>query len=330
VVVTRDRHLAYYTEFAEACAHEFVEPGGRDAIEHRDREVENLRSALTWAIDRDDVDHAIRMVCAAGIAEWLVVNPLNNVLLAVVDMPGVEAHPRFAEYLARAGNTKLRTTDIEPGVRLCKRALAVAEQQGIDHWVIRNVLTIARWFEGDVEGALVEADRALALAPDPATESILLSTKTGVLVYKGDRPAARATIALGLQAAQKSENLHVIANAYVLMGNAYWPDDPDAAFDAYYQIWRLVGHIERSDSALFAESFLAEISSRRSDRAAFAFYAATAVTRATRRAEWYWLSRVLSNLALAFARFGDLVAAAEALGGAEQFVLQLDRGLLDA
>jgi hypothetical protein len=196
--------------------------------------------------------------------------------------------------------------------------------------VIRNVLTIAKWFEGDVAGALVEADRALALAPDLATESILLSTKTGVLVYKGDRSAARATIERGLQAAQESGNLHVLANAYVLMGNAYWPDDPDAAFDAYYEIWRLVGHIERSDSALFAASFLAEISSRRSDRAAFAFYACAAVTHATRRAEWYWFSNIFSNLSLAFARFGDPVAAARALGGAEHNVLQFDQGLLDA
>ena len=52
-------------ELSRARTHEETHHTGLEAeVGAFDREVENLRSALMWAIDRDDDDHAIRTVCA--------------------------------------------------------------------------------------------------------------------------------------------------------------------------------------------------------------------------------------------------------------------------
>jgi len=312
----RDHHLEYFTDLSEALALEFTGPNGTEVIRQLQREVDNLRAALLWAIDRSDADHALRLVCAIAVADWIVFNPFEHDSLAVGEIPGVAEHPRYPEYLARSAGALLRAGDIPGAVVMSDRALAAAREQSVDHWVIHNSLGLTRWYTGRIPEAIAHLENGVALTTDDATRAFMLQPLAAVHVAGSDDVVARQVAEESLAAAQRSGNAHLIAGAYIQIAYATVREDPDRATDAYVRVLDLVGDDDRNQMVHYARATLAELSSRRGDRDAFERYATAAVTAVARNAEWMQLGAVLAQCAIAFAQFDEVEAAAEAFESA--------------
>jgi predicted ATPase len=95
----RARHAAYYTDFEESA---ILNTAGREGPvgERRvERESDNFRAALTWAIDTQESDTAVRLLGMwTASTQWLsdyrsVAAAVNWAAEAVLGLPGTAEHP---------------------------------------------------------------------------------------------------------------------------------------------------------------------------------------------------------------------------------------------
>src|SRR5262249_6429724 len=102
----RAAHAAYFLEFGETAIPDMSGPDGVEWERRLAQEFGNIRAALTWAIDIQDVDTAVRLLAmwdAPPIVTVFV--PVSTVFWAadaVVDLPGASEHPRYAGALVVA------------------------------------------------------------------------------------------------------------------------------------------------------------------------------------------------------------------------------------
>src|SRR5262249_28262551 len=133
----RDRHLAYYVEFAEAAGR-----GMRTADEmvwslRTVPEIENLRSALGWAIETRDVSHALRLVNALA-RQILWANEarfLAGIIEAVLKLDEVADHPLYPSALAVAGELARANGNYGRAVELAEEALRGADEADPARWL---------------------------------------------------------------------------------------------------------------------------------------------------------------------------------------------------
>lgn len=109
VELMRDRHLEVYSRLAREAEPHLIREDQAEWLDRLSEDRENLRAALSWAIDRNRADTALRMVGALW-RFWQIRGYL------------VEASERIAEALALDGG--------EPGARLC----ALEAAGGIAYW----------------------------------------------------------------------------------------------------------------------------------------------------------------------------------------------------
>jgi predicted ATPase len=127
----RTEHSAYYASFAEVA---MAGMAGTDGIEWERRleaEFDNLRTALTWAVDTEYVDAALRLFSVwSSPSMWNDVNLISTahgLTHAVTAMPSAAEHPRYPAALAVAAFFANGRGDLELAHRLCDDAIA-AEQ----------------------------------------------------------------------------------------------------------------------------------------------------------------------------------------------------------
>lgn len=104
--VWRRRHADYYLALAEQAAPELVGPRQGAWLDRLEREHDNLRAALSWALERDEQTLGLRLVAALGHF-WRVRGHLNEgqgwFERLLSRWPDAPAHAR-AEALSAAGN----------------------------------------------------------------------------------------------------------------------------------------------------------------------------------------------------------------------------------
>jgi predicted ATPase/class 3 adenylate cyclase len=234
----RRRHAAHYATFAEEAGPALQ--GSQEFLwRHRlHDELDNLRAALTWALDsdqREDTEFAMRIVAAlayqaildrsAGIAEWA-----ERVIVHADDAapelrPGVLVAGAWSAAtrgdLARADRLTDMASDLGPSLT------------SLGAWGYGAAL-LAAMFRGDVDRSRELNDKAKALALEPGWDQAMIrATSVTVDILAGNFVVARAQADEQLELARSAQNPTLLAMALYVSGWASMHDDPPAALQAF-------------------------------------------------------------------------------------------------
>jgi hypothetical protein len=126
----RDAHARYYATFTEQVAAGTNTSEQLDWLERADREVDNVRAALAWAIETEDAETVLRFFALLGT--WIGLNeaeitlPLEAAASRAARITGIEDDPRFPTVLASAALSCAHRGDLEE-MRRYGAALDAAE-----------------------------------------------------------------------------------------------------------------------------------------------------------------------------------------------------------
>jgi predicted ATPase/class 3 adenylate cyclase len=125
----RDAHARYYATFTEDAAAGTNTSEQLEWLESADREVDNVRAALAWAIETEDAETVLRFFALLegmwiGSAE--VTLPLQAAASRAARIPGIDDDPRFLTVLASTALYCARRGDLEE-MRRSGAALDAAE-----------------------------------------------------------------------------------------------------------------------------------------------------------------------------------------------------------
>jgi predicted ATPase/class 3 adenylate cyclase len=260
----RDQHAAYYTGFAQAVAPYAV---GVDEIESShslDREVDNLRAALIWAIDTQDTDLAVRLV---GLDELLIIATdvgfaLRGAAESVLEIPGAFEHPKYPAILVAAAWDAAMRGDHQRARRRSDEALAAEQRLGIEPrpgpWQVRTFLAMAA---GNVTEVIEDADHGAALCRargnEPSLVIALFQAATG-RAFVGDTTAAIPKAEEAVEVARRVASPSLTASALAAAGFVLGGSQPQRALallgeavelsalrkrGALGQVWAVAGHV---------------------------------------------------------------------------------------
>jgi predicted ATPase/class 3 adenylate cyclase len=164
----RDEHARYFAAFGEAAIAGLASPAELDWWQRFSREIDNVRVALTWAIENRDIDTTLRLM-ALDDARLVTFSPeLSGVLRPAAEpamaIPGIADDPRYPTVLLCAAMHCYAQGDLEGVARYCDDALAAEARLGVDPnssvWTTRIWVALT---EGNVDEYVEYAERALAI-----------------------------------------------------------------------------------------------------------------------------------------------------------------------
>jgi predicted ATPase/DNA-binding CsgD family transcriptional regulator len=195
----RRRHAEHFLAFAEQAAPELTGRRQSDWLERLEREHDNLRAALTWALDRDEDGLGLRLAAALG-QFWAVRGHLAEgqgwLERALVRWSEAPARAR-AEALSAAGNLAYIRSDFEGAATLLEESLrlrrALEDHLGVA-MSLHNLGRVAH-YQRDFERAAALYDESLTIRRTLGDRRGLAWSlnSTGVLARDGcDDERARA------------------------------------------------------------------------------------------------------------------------------------------
>jgi predicted ATPase/DNA-binding CsgD family transcriptional regulator len=193
----RTAHAAYYRAFGEDAGAKLASRDQRRSLQRVREEHANLRTALSWSIDRGEVETALRLCCALW-RFWLLIGNLS------------EGRRWFADALARSapGPPSLRA-----------RALAAA-----------GVLAVYQAEYGDAE---ILCEESLALAREHGDKRAAADALSGLALsaQRAGRPASAGEMyAEALEIYRELGDKGAIARSLEGVGmSSYWAGDYEAA-----------------------------------------------------------------------------------------------------
>jgi non-specific serine/threonine protein kinase len=166
---TRERHATYFLTLAEE-AEPAVKTAAQPAwLARLEREHDNLRAALQWAIVGEAAEHALRLVAALAWF-WVRHGHLSDGRRwteAAVALPGATGHPRLrAKALFGAGFVAWNQGDAARGLAALHEAAALGRELGDERTVAYALtgLTMMACFAGDHPAAAATGAESVTLA----------------------------------------------------------------------------------------------------------------------------------------------------------------------
>jgi len=236
----RRRHAAYFAGWVEEAG-----PGleGRDELAWRMREnaeLDNLRAAVTWALDRDDSDDiglALRIIGA--LAHESTVNPAAGIgAWGERALPHVEITSPQLRYAvtAVAARHQYNIGSNEHAEELAQRAIGDGVPLGSPAPAdAHGTLAVSTLMLGEPERALTTAlDAARRLDRDSpgSPAAVHAHSLVAVLASTTGDPIARPEAELALRQARETANPTLLAAAVYAYGMALTAHDPAAALAA--------------------------------------------------------------------------------------------------
>jgi predicted ATPase len=224
---TRDRHLAYFVDFAERAG---AALRGADQQLWQRRtvvEAENIRSALAWAVTTGDAAAALSIVTAfaplhaIGWAERGVAVTFDLAKPAL-EIPGAAEDALYALGLTAAADFAISRGDYSDAVELAEEALRLANEPDPACWSAEMVLGLTALFDARDDPA-VHFERALAIARrtgDAYQQAVAQSNLAAGLSFHGadELERARAEAEAALPLAEQTACPSVIASANFALG----------------------------------------------------------------------------------------------------------------
>jgi predicted ATPase/class 3 adenylate cyclase len=277
----RGQHAAYYADFAERVAPNLAGPCEIESMQSLDREVDNLRAALSWAVATQDIDAALRLV---GVDEMPFIATDAGAALragaeAALAIPGASEHPKYPAALVAAAWDAAVRGDHERARHRCDEALAAEQRLGLEPkpnlWHVRGFVAMA---SGNVGEAVEPADHAAALCrargDEPFLAVALFQASTGRAMV-GDTTAATSNAEEGVEVARRVASPSLTAAALAAAGFALGDSQPQRALALLReaievssprkrgplgQVWAVAGHVaaihgnERDALAFYANA----------------------------------------------------------------------------
>jgi predicted ATPase/DNA-binding CsgD family transcriptional regulator len=165
--LVRERHVLYYLALAEKAEHELRGMQQGVWLEWLDREYDNLRSALSWTLEGEHAELALRLGGALG-EFWHVLGHQNEArrwLEAALAKGEGAPIPVRAKALVMAGHIAWEQGDYERSVVLSEEGLALFREIGDDAGAVvaLYVLGAAALFQNDLERATILTEEAVTL-----------------------------------------------------------------------------------------------------------------------------------------------------------------------
>jgi predicted ATPase len=218
------RHSLHYLALAEDLGPRLCTKDEMAIRERIERELDNFRAALRWAVDARDADTALRLVDAFSNA-GSIRTPFGTVALEAAGLPGARSHPLVAVALAAAAAALAVQGANQHAGELVEDALAAVESVAdpvvrgrvrchtcsnvamvphLQHDIDRFIEVARTWVES--ASALAdpfEISQALnllgSLTPDPA-DGVALCEKSLALARAGGSPSRIAYALIVLSA----------------------------------------------------------------------------------------------------------------------------------
>jgi predicted ATPase/DNA-binding SARP family transcriptional activator len=242
----RDRHLAFFLRFAER-----AEPKLRGAeqlawLERLDAELDNVRAALAWALERGASDQALEL---AGTLSYFWVSrgyfseghkwldealtrserEQNERSVAGISTPSPVQLAHRAKALYGAGWCTFATFDLQRARLLVEESQRLWRELG-DPWWIAVTLTLEAlmlMFARDYQTALVRLEEGVALArklEDPWPLVICLIRFGGALKPRGEAAAAHPFLEEGVALARRMGDKIVLSEGLRELGALYYAE----------------------------------------------------------------------------------------------------------
>jgi non-specific serine/threonine protein kinase len=163
----RDRHLAYFLALAEEAQPKLNGAEQGSWLERLERELDNLRSALTWATDVDAVS-GMRLASAC-MRFWLVRGYVREGLGWLTAMlsaaPASPTTVHRANAVAVAATMARATSDFPKATTLYEEALSLSRELGDRHGVAAALgnLGMVSYDQGDYSAATARHEESLAI-----------------------------------------------------------------------------------------------------------------------------------------------------------------------
>ncbi|HEX5587923.1 MAG TPA: hypothetical protein VFZ17_11495, partial [Acidimicrobiia bacterium] len=236
VDAVRTRHCDHYTDFARVVQRHSY---GREQIEwlaRLAREHDNVIAAMAYALDTQDLERAMRLLCDLPSPNIQVDDVVFLDADPVLALPGAADHPGSSVALMFAGYQAWSRGDDPLASELCVRALAAERRLG------RRAEAHVEMFVSALRASLATNAGALGEAADHDLEAARCARRDDLPVmaawYLGgaannlgwlDPETARSLAREGLALARQTGAPIAIAMNLVALGQALAPDDPDEA-----------------------------------------------------------------------------------------------------
>ena len=231
----RGRHAEYYCDFARVVWEEIEGPRQIEASRRLEPEHENLLGAMSYAIDTEDVDLALRLLHNTSNM-WRI----DYGLLLPVDaigLPGATEHHLYPYGLAVASVRAANRGDRQSAERLCDDALAAAQRLGTDpehqvEWLVSNTRALLAYAIGAMQDAATHMERSVEIArsagrlPDVA---VALEGAATFHAMAGNPDAAVPLASEGLEIARQVGQPSLIALNLGALAAALAEQDPQRA-----------------------------------------------------------------------------------------------------
>jgi predicted ATPase/class 3 adenylate cyclase len=309
----RARHAAYYTDFGESAIPNAAGPDGPMGERRVERESDNFRAALTWAIDTDETDIAVRLLGMwAASTQWLsdyrsVAAAVNWAAEAVLGLPGAAVHPGYAAALVAAAIGAWARGDLELAWQRCDDANAAAQAHHSDPSFVVSVTraTIALG-QGRADAAVEHAKQAVAMAraqgsPAGLIEALRASALAHSLI--GDREGGLADAEEILSLRHRLPVTRVVQGALCMAALALSDSEPERALVLARQV------VARPADTDMAYPVAAEVATRNGERREALVYFDKAVDSAYWRGFRPGLGAVLGRVASLLAEDNPEAAA---------------------
>jgi predicted ATPase len=125
----RGRHAAYFAAWSARAGLGLRGPDETSWVEAVERETENLRTALLWAIDAGEVDLCVDLVTPLMLEVLPTDDTVGSLTELCLTAPGTQSHERYPQLAAFAAYALIWQGRLEEGRRLLAEARRVMEER---------------------------------------------------------------------------------------------------------------------------------------------------------------------------------------------------------
>lgn len=238
---TRRRHVAYFMDFAERGERELEGPQQPAWLERLEREHDNLRAALRWALDHSESETALRLCSALGLYWFLHGHQSEGrrwIEAALATQSSASVATR-AQTLMRAGRLASNQGDYAPAKRFYEASLTLWRELGDQRGIARALGRLGQLdsLQGENRLAHRRLEESLAqwreLRDPPGIANTLFQLGISLLI-EGDFAGARARLEESLKLFKELQVKDMIALALNGLGELARTDGDYMRAAAYY------------------------------------------------------------------------------------------------
>jgi len=256
------RHARYFAAFSEQAGRGLRGPDEGAWCVRVENELENLRLALTWAIEAEEADLALRLVAGLAVSGYRVGCPFGDVAMSAAELEAARDHRLRPLALASAAWSAFHRGELDRATTLAEAALLDAKRKGDDHdqpRLLGEVLSVLGaicmtrpgFFDRAV--AVYEERRAVAAELDDPYQ--LLQSLVGGASLQADLEAAEEAVRL----APSVGNPTMHSYALTMLAMLVTQEDPARARTLLDEAAGIAAEVGNRDAFDLAQGLLSEV-----------------------------------------------------------------------